>query len=154
MFPFRVKEAENGDTLKSNQVLIAPGGKQMSVNMRRGEYCVEIKDDLPVNRHKPSVDYLFKSAIDHKIPVGDIVAVLLTGMGTDGAAEMKNMHSLGIKTIAQDEATSVVFGMPREAIKLGAVDYTLPLKDIADQIIQLSKKSNFEKSKSSYKKVS
>jgi chemotaxis response regulator CheB/chemotaxis methyl-accepting protein methylase len=149
LVPFDVKEARDGDILKPNQVLIAPGGKQMSVNMRRNEYFVEIKNDLPVNRHRPSVDYLFKSAIDHKIPVKNILAVLLTGMGADGAAEMKNMHSLGVKTIAQNEATSVVFGMPREAIKLGAVDYILPLEDIADQIIQLSTESVVQNKKAS-----
>lgn len=149
LFPFNVKEAKNGDVIKPNQVLIAPGGKQMSIQIRQHEFIVEIKNDLAVNRHKPSVDYLFKSAIDNKIPVQNIVPVLLTGMGADGAVEMKNLHNLGAQTIAQDEETCVVFGMPREAIKLGAVDYILPLDEIAGQIIELSKKSISKNKKAS-----
>ncbi len=142
ILPFAVKEATEGDIVKPNQVLIAPGGKQLAINKRRGEYFVEVKNDLPVNRHKPSVDYLFKSAFDNQLPAKNLLLVILTGMGADGAAEMKNLHDIGVQTIAQDEESCVVFGMPREAIKLGAVDYILPLNEIADQIIELAITSN------------
>jgi chemotaxis protein methyltransferase CheR len=141
LFPFTVKEAANNDIVKPNQVLIAPGGMQMSINSRRGEYFVEIKNDPPVNRHKPSVDYMFKSATENKIPAENLVAVILTGMGADGALEMKRLHQRGVKTIAQNEESCVVFGMPKEAIKLGAIDHVLPLKDIGEKIIQLSVES-------------
>ncbi len=142
ILPFSVKEAIDGDIVKPNQVLIAPGGKQMAINKRRGEYFVEVKNDLPVNRHKPSVDYLFKSALDNQLPPKNLLSVILTGMGADGAAEMKNLHDCGVQTIVQDEESCVVFGMPREAIKLGAVDYILPLNKIAAQIIEVAIASN------------
>jgi two-component system chemotaxis response regulator CheB len=149
LFPFTVKEASHNDIIKPNQVLIAPGGMQMSINVRKNEYYVEIKNDPPVNRHKPSVDYMFKSATDNKIPAESLLAVILTGMGADGAAEMKRLHQRGVKTIAQNEESCIVFGMPKEAIKLGAVDHVLPLKDIGEKIIQLSIQSTQQ-----HKKVS
>lgn len=147
LFPFTVKEAAHNDIIKPNQVLIAPGGLQMSINVRKNEYYVEIKNDPPVNRHKPSVDYMFKSASDNKIPAENLVAVILTGMGGDGAAEMKRLHQRGVRTIAQNEESCIVFGMPKEAIKLGAVDHILPLKDIGEKIIQLSIQSTQQQRK-------
>lgn len=149
LFPFTVKEAAHNDIIKPNQVLIAPGGLQMSINVRKNEYYVEIKNDPPVNRHKPSVDYMFKSASDNKIPAENLVAVILTGMGADGAAEMKRLHQRGVRTIAQNEESCIVFGMPKEAIKLGAVDHVLPLKDIGEKIIQLAVQSTQSNRKAS-----
>lgn len=140
---FEVKEAENGDEVKANRVLIAPGGKQMKMVHKSGKTSVEITDDEPVNRFKPSVDYLFftvaKSLFTHT------VAVILTGMGKDGAKGMLELKRLGVQTIAQDEATSIVFGMPKEAINLGAADYIEPLPEIAEKIAILTHKHNQNK---------
>ena len=128
--PFKVKEAENGEKLKENVVYIAQGGKQFKVNMKR---CVEITDDPPLNRFCPSVDYLFNSlpALGEK----KLIGVILTGMGKDGAKGLLKLKECGAKTIAQDEKTSVVFGMPKEAIKLGAADVVSPLEDVANNIV-------------------
>ena len=135
--PFEVKEAADGDEIKPNRVLIAPGGFQMAMVEGNPYPKVKIKDDLPVNRHKPSVDYLFQSA--HLFAKKfDIVAAILTGMGADGARGMKMLKENGARTIAQDENTSVVFGMPREAIRLGGVDSVVPLDQIASKIIEFS----------------
>lgn len=86
----------------------------------------------PANRHKPSVDVLFRSLAEHTR--GDALAIMLTGMGDDGARGMKQLHDLGVRTLAQDEARCVVFGMPMEAIKLGGVDEVRPLQTMADAI--------------------
>lgn len=118
LFPFEVKEAKNGDKVQENRVLIAPGGFQMRLMKKGTEYFVAIEDSPPVNRHKPSVDFLFDSV--KRDYAGPKVAVLLTGMGADGAEGMLKLRSVGTYTIAQDEQTSVVFGMPREAIKRNA----------------------------------
>ncbi|MBC7429912.1 MAG: chemotaxis-specific protein-glutamate methyltransferase CheB [Bacteriovorax sp.] len=140
--PFEVKEAEDGDELKINRVLIAPGGSQMKMIHKAGKTYVEINDDEPVNRFKPSVDYMFltvaKSLYTHT------VAVILTGMGKDGAKGMLELRNLGVRTIAQDEETSVVFGMPKEAINIGAAEYVEPLSNIAERITVLT---NQKKSK-------
>lgn len=143
---FEVKEAENGDEVKPNRVLIAPGGQQMKFIHKNGKSTVEINDDEPVNRFKPSVDYMFLSVA--KNIYTHTVAVILTGMGKDGAKGMLELKKLGVRTIAQDEATSVVFGMPKEAIALGAADYVEPLSEIAERITILTN----EKSKA--KKIS
>ena len=144
--PFEVKEAENGDEVTRNRVLIAPGGKQMKFIHKNGKSYVEINDDDPVNRFKPSVDYMFfsvaKSIFTHT------VAVILTGMGKDGAKGMLELRKLGVRTIAQDEQSSVVFGMPKEAIAVGAVEFVEPLSQIAERITLLTKE------KVSMKKVS
>lgn len=134
--PFEVKEAEDGDEVRANRVLIAPGGKQMKFHYKNGKGYVEINDDEPVNRFKPSVDYLFNSVVKNLYT--HTVAVILTGMGKDGAKGMLELKKAGVKTIAQDEYTSVVFGMPKEAIAIGAADYVEPLGDIADRIVQLT----------------
>lgn len=132
--PFEVKEAEDGDTVVPNQVLIAPGGKQMKlVRGRQGEWLVKINDDAPVNRHQPSVDYLFESIA--KAGAKKVTAALLTGMGTDGARGLLQLKNNGALTLAQDEATSVVYGMPRAAVLLQAAQQVLPLQDIGAAMI-------------------
>lgn len=118
LFPFEVKEAKNGDKVQENCALIAPGGLQMRLVKKGQDFFVAIEDSPPVNRHKPSVDFLFDSVTREYS--GPKVAVLLTGMGADGAEGMLKLRSAGAYTIAQDEQTCVVFGMPREAIKRNA----------------------------------
>lgn len=130
--PFEVKEAEDGDELRSNRVLIAPGGKQMALELRGGKFTVTINDSEPVNRHKPSVDYLFDSVA--KLGGGKVLGIILTGMGADGAKGLLAMKESGCYTLAQDEKSSVVYGMPKEAVKLGAVDKSLPLDSVASHI--------------------
>jgi len=127
-----VKEAENNDSLVTGRVLIAPGGKHMMLQATRFGVSVLVKDGPLVNRHKPSVDVLFRSV--SKFAAKQALGVILTGMGDDGALGMKEMHDSGAKTIAQNEATCVVYGMPNEAVKLGAVDYELALEKIPEMI--------------------
>lgn len=128
----RVREARDGDRLERGLVLIAPGGRHMRLRKSAGQYFAEIIDGPPVNRHKPSVDVLFRSLAQHTR--GDALAIMLTGMGDDGAQGMRQLHDLGVRTLAQDEASCVVFGMPKEAIRLGAVDEVLPLDGMAGAI--------------------
>lgn len=124
-----VKEAENGDVVRPGHVYIAPGGKQMRVADVKGSIVIEITDDEAVNRHKPSVDYLFNS-VAPLAHAWNVSAALLTGMGADGAKGLLALGLSGAHTIAQDEDTCVVFGMPREAIELGAAKEVLPLPSI------------------------
>ena len=124
-----VKEAETNDTVLRGRALIAPGNHHTLLKRSGARYYVDIKDGPLVSRHRPSVDVLFRSAARYAGP--NAVAVIMTGMGDDGAKGMSEMKEAGAFTIAQDEATSVVFGMPNEAIKLGAVDEILPLLSIA-----------------------
>lgn len=128
----RVREAKDGDRLERGLVLIAPGGRHMRLRKAGGQYHAEVFNGPPVNRHKPSVDVLFRSLAQHTN--GDALAIMLTGMGDDGAQGMKQLHDLGVRTLAQDEASCVVFGMPKEAIRLGAVDDVLPLDALAGAI--------------------
>lgn len=118
--PIAVKEAEHGDALLRGRVLIAPGGKHMRLKRMALDFAVELVDGPPVNRHKPSVDVLFHSVIEAAPQAA--LGILLTGMGGDGARGLLEMHQHGYPTIAQDEGSSVVWGMPREAVKLGAVE--------------------------------
>jgi two-component system chemotaxis response regulator CheB len=127
-----IREAKDGDRLERGVVLIAPGGKHMQLRKAGGQYFAVVADGPPVNRHKPSVDVLFKSAAE--CAGKDLLALILTGMGDDGARGMKLLHDRGARTIAQNEETCVVFGMPKEAIKLGAVDEVLPLSQMASAI--------------------
>lgn len=126
--PFEVKEAADGDEVKAGRVLIAPGGKQMKLNEVAGQYFVAVNDDPPVNRFKPSVDYFMLSAapILRKRAVG----IILTGMGADGAKGLLKMRENGARTIAQDQATSVVYGMPRVAAEIGAAETVAALDEI------------------------
>jgi two-component system chemotaxis response regulator CheB len=131
-FPFEVKEAADGDEVKFGRILIAPGAKQMRLKEESGVLRVQLTDDAPVNRFKPSVDYLFDSAA--QILRKRAVGVILTGMGADGAKGLLRMKEAGARTVGQDEATSVVYGMPRVAHEIGAVDIQKPLHQIASQI--------------------
>lgn len=130
---FEVKEAEDGDQLQASRVLIAPGGKQMKIQQTPKGLCVRITDDAPVNRHKPSVDYLFHSVAS--VVGKNSVGVILTGMGADGAKGLLEMRNKGSRTIGQDEDSSVVYGMPKAAFDLGAVEKVAPLTDVAQEIL-------------------
>ena len=127
-----IREAKDGDRLERGVVLIAPGGRHMQLRKAGGQYFAVVADGPPVNRHKPSVDVLFRSAAD--CAGKDLLALILTGMGDDGARGMKLLHDHGARTIAQNEESCVVFGMPKEAIKLGGVDEILPLSQMASAI--------------------
>lgn len=128
-----VREAQNGDRVIPGRALIAPGGRHMSLKRSGAQYVVEVADGPLVNRHKPSVDVLFRSVA--KCAGANALGVIMTGMGDDGARGMKEMHDAGAKTIAQDEATCVVFGMPMEAIRLGGADQVLPLGQISAAMV-------------------
>jgi two-component system, chemotaxis family, protein-glutamate methylesterase/glutaminase len=132
--PFEVKEAVNGDIVKSNRVLIAPGGKQMGLDFINGQFMVKITDDPPMNRHKPSVDYLFESVALVR-PRG-VVAALLTGMGADGAKQLKALKDKGAHTIAQDQNSCIVYGMPKAAVEIGGAIDVLPLDRIAETLVK------------------
>jgi two-component system chemotaxis response regulator CheB len=129
-----VKEAADGDTVLRGRVLIAPGNKHTLLHRSGARYYVSVKDGPLVSRHRPSVDVLFRSAAQYA--GGNATGIIMTGMGDDGAHGLLEMKNAGARTIAQDEATSVVFGMPREAIELGAADKVLPLEALAGQIIR------------------
>jgi two-component system chemotaxis response regulator CheB len=134
LFPFEVKEAEDGDLVQANRILIAPGGQQMSIVKTRDQLRIQIRDTAPVNRHKPSVDVLFDSVA--KELGNQALGAILTGMGTDGAKGLLKMRQAGAHTVAQDEASCIVFGMPREAIHIGAAAVTLPLSKIASHLMK------------------
>ena len=135
--PFEVKEAQDGDIVKNNRVLIAPGGFHMKIERekRSGELTVRVIDTAPVNRHKPSVDVLFDSVAE--LLTKRAIGVLLTGMGADGARGLLKMKQAGAPTIAQNEATCVVYGMPRAAVEMGAADHVLGLDEIPQKIWSL-----------------
>ena len=137
---FKVKEAEHGEAVVPNTVYIAPGEQQFKISNKGQQLKVVITDDPPVNRFKPSVDYLFDAISG--LDIDNVVAAVLTGMGKDGAKGLLQLRQVGAKTIAQDKATSTVYGMPREAFKIGAVDETTPLHKIVEQMIVLFNKKN------------
>jgi two-component system chemotaxis response regulator CheB len=128
-----VREAQNNDRVIPGRVLIAPGGRHMMLRRSGAQYIVEVADGPLVNRHKPSVDVLFRSVA--QVAGKNALGIIMTGMGDDGARGMYEMHEAGAKTVAQDEATCVVFGMPKEAIKLGCVDKIVPLELVAREIL-------------------
>jgi two-component system chemotaxis response regulator CheB len=131
-----VREAKDGDRVHAGLALVAPGGRHMELVRSGAQYRVKIFDGPHVTRHKPSVDVLFRSvaqAAGH-----NSTGIIMTGMGDDGARGLKAMKEKGAATLAQDEASCVVFGMPKEAIKLGAVDIVTPLKKIPEVIMQRS----------------
>jgi two-component system chemotaxis response regulator CheB len=128
----QVKEAEDGDTLTPGRCVLAPGDRHMLVRRKGATYVVELRDGPRVGLHKPAVNVLFKSVA--QCAGKNAIGVILTGMGRDGADGMKEMHDAGAHCIAQDEATCVVFGMPKEAIALGAIDAVLPLPQIAASV--------------------
>ncbi|NKJ08854.1 MULTISPECIES: protein-glutamate methylesterase/protein-glutamine glutaminase [Rhizobium] len=133
-----VKEAEHGDPVLRGHVLIAPGGKHMLLERQGARYVVSIKEGPLVSRHRPSVDVLFRSAA--RSAAANAMGIIMTGMGDDGARGMKEMHAVGAFTVAQDEETSVVFGMPKEAIAHGGVDRTVALDQIAREILAADKR--------------
>ncbi|HZF81383.1 MAG TPA: chemotaxis response regulator protein-glutamate methylesterase [Rubrivivax sp.] len=130
----RVAEAVDGERVLPGHAYIAPGGFHLSVERSGANYIARVQDGPPVNRHKPSVEVLFDSAA--RVVGRNALAVMLTGMGGDGARAMRTMRDAGSWNIAQDEATCVVFGMPREAIAQGAADEVLPLGRIAGRLIE------------------
>ncbi len=130
-----VKEATDGDTVLPGRVLLAPGNKHMLLQRSGARYYVKIKDGPLVSRHRPSVDVLFRSAA--RYAGGNAVGVIMTGMGDDGAKGMLEMKEAGASTIAQDEKSCVVFGMPKVAIELGGVDHVMPLEQIAQKVANL-----------------
>jgi two-component system chemotaxis response regulator CheB len=129
-----VLEAKDGDKVIPGRALIAPGGRHMQLKRSGAQYVVEVSDGPLVNRHKPSVDVLFRSVA--RFAGRNAVGVIMTGMGDDGARGLKEMHDAGAYTLAQDEASCVVYGMPKEAVKLGGVDLSLPLSHLAGEILR------------------
>jgi two-component system chemotaxis response regulator CheB len=134
-----VCEARDRQQIIAGHVFIAPGNKHLLVEKDGARYICRLNDGPEVNRHKPSVDVMFRSVAQNVGP--NAIGVMLTGMGADGAKGMMEMHEQGAPTIAQDEKTSVVWGMPGEAVKIGAVDTVLPLGTIAGKVLSLSKSS-------------
>ncbi|RDU98225.1 protein-glutamate methylesterase/protein-glutamine glutaminase [Trinickia dinghuensis] len=130
-----VKEAERNDRVLPGQVLIAPGGRHMVMRRNGAFYYVDIVDGPLVNRHRPSVDVLFRSVA--KAAGANALGVIMTGMGDDGAAGLLEMRTAGAQTAAQDEQSCVVFGMPKEAIRRGGAARTIPLGMIAQEIVRL-----------------
>ncbi|WP_426232760.1 protein-glutamate methylesterase/protein-glutamine glutaminase [Pararhizobium sp. DWP3-4] len=128
-----VKEAVDGDPVLRGHVLIAPGDQHMLLERQGARYYVSVKTGPLVSRHRPSVDVLFRSAA--RAGGGNAMGVIMTGMGDDGARGMEEMKQAGAFTVAQDEATSIVFGMPKEAIARGGVDRVVPLDQIAREIL-------------------
>ncbi len=131
-----VKEAENNDGILRGRALIAPGNKHLLIKRSGARYYVEVKDGPLVSRHRPSVDVLFRSAAQYA--GANVVGVIMTGMGDDGARGMAEMKKAGAFNIAQDEKSCVVFGMPNEAIKHGGVDKVVPLSAIAGAVLKES----------------
>jgi len=137
----RVQEAQSNDRVLPGTALIAPGGRHMELIKSGAQYCVKVFDGPLVNRHRPSVDVLFKSVA--KNAGKNALGMILTGMGDDGAVGLKAMHDVGSPTVAQNEKTCVVFGMPKEAIALGAVDKILPLSNMEFTIRNYASTHNF-----------
>ncbi len=130
----RVSEAVDGERVLPGHAYIAPGGLHLSVERSGANYSARVREGEPVNRHRPSVEVLFESAA--RLVARNALGVMLTGMGADGARAMRSMRDAGSWNICQDEASCVVFGMPREAIALGAADEVLPLAQIAPRLIE------------------
>lgn len=128
-----VKEAEDGERVLPGHVYVAPGGRHLVVRCSGANYVAGIEDSDPVNRHRPSVDVLFRSVAHHV--GGNALGVMLTGMGRDGADGMREMRDAGAYNLSQDEASCVVYGMPREAVAAGGVNEVLPLQKIAAQLL-------------------
>jgi two-component system, chemotaxis family, protein-glutamate methylesterase/glutaminase len=138
-----VKEAEQGDAVLRGRVLIAPGNRHMLLRRTARSYVVDIVEGPHVSRHRPSVDILFRSTAQHA--GANAMGVILTGMGDDGAAGMLEMRAMGSFTIAQDEESCIVYGMPKEAVERGAVTKVLPLDAIASEIMKQTRVADAEK---------
>lgn len=133
--PMKACIPKHGHTVEPGHIYLAPGDRHMKVVKEGSRFIIQLHDGEPVNRHRPAVDVMFHSLAQH---VGaNAIAVLLTGMGADGARGMKEMHDAGAKTVIQDEKTSIVWGMPGAAFKLGCTDYVLPLEEISGKILTL-----------------
>ncbi|GAX60075.1 chemotaxis response regulator protein-glutamate methylesterase [Candidatus Scalindua japonica] len=132
-----VKEGKNGDSLLPGQAIIAPGNYHMSIKRNGAMYSIATNQDAPIHHQRPAVDVLFDSASKYVGP--NAIGVIMTGMGSDGATGLLKMKESGAKTIAQDEDSCVVFGMPKEAIKLGAADKVVPLHKISENILSFLK---------------
>jgi two-component system chemotaxis response regulator CheB len=143
-----VKEAVDGDSVLRGRVLIAPGNQHTLLKRSGARYVVEVRQGELVSRHRPSVDVLFRSAATYA--ASNAIGVIMTGMGDDGARSMLEMHQAGAFTLAQDEASCVVFGMPAEAIKLGAVDKVLPLDQLAPWITKLDQTEDWKNAGKKY----
>ena len=129
----QVKEAQEGDSVIPGQALLAPGNYHMELRRSGARYYVTLNQEPPINRHRPSVDAMFRSVA--RYAGGNSLGVILTGMGNDGAAGMVEMKQAGAFNVAQDEASCVVFGMPKEAIKAGGIDKILPLNEIPGALL-------------------
>lgn len=129
-----VREAKNNDRVLPGVVLIAPGGLHMSLKRSGAQYVVEVKDGPLVNRHRPSVDVLFRSVA--KFAGKNALGIIMTGMGDDGARGLLEMHDVGSKTLGQNEESCIVYGMPKEAYKLGGVEEEIDLDSIATRIVK------------------
>lgn len=139
----KVKEAEQGEIIQPGHAYLAPGDAHLLLGRSGNHYVCELSQEAPVNRHRPSVDVLFNSAA--RTAGRHAIGVIFTGMGKDGAAGLHEMHRVGAHTIAQDEASCIVFGMPREAIAQGGVDRVIALKNIAQYILDYLKKDSAPK---------
>ncbi|MEK8033729.1 chemotaxis response regulator protein-glutamate methylesterase [Ideonella sp. DXS29W] len=137
MFDLDIVEAKDGDRVINGRVLIAPGGKHMRLKRSGAQYLAEVVDGPLINRHRPSVDVLFRSVAQHA--GRNAIGIVMTGMGDDGARGLKEMRDAGAITGAQDEASSVVYGMPHEALRMGGARDVVALRDIASWILQASR---------------
>lgn len=127
-----VKEAEHGDRILPGHAYLAPGNRHLLLKRSGANYVAELSDGPPVSRHRPSVDVLFRSAAN--CAGKNAIGIIMTGMGDDGAAGMLEMHQAGACTLAQDEYSCVVFGMPKEAIARGGVDEIVPLSEMSRRL--------------------
>ena len=132
-----VREARDGDRVRAGRALIAPGNRHMRLARAGDAYTIRLGADAPVRRHRPSVDVLFNSCAE--TAGARAIGIIMTGMGDDGAGGLLAMRRAGARTLAQDEATSVVFGMPRAAISLDAAEQVLPLGRLADTALRLAR---------------
>jgi len=133
-----VKEAENGDVVEPGKAYIAPGDYQMKVISKNGSKVIELEHSNTVNGHRPSIEVLFNS-MSEVYGGNHLLSVIMTGMGRDGSQSITNIHNQGGVTLAQDEASSVVYGMNRVAVELGGIDLVLPLEDIIPKMIEILK---------------
>jgi two-component system chemotaxis response regulator CheB len=131
-----VREAKHNDRVAPGVALIAPGGRHMLLQRSGAQYRVEVKEGPLINRHCPSVDVLFRSVAN--VAGKNAIGIIMTGMGDDGAAGITEMHNNGAKTVAQDEKSCIVFGMPKEAIKRGGIDKVISLDEIAGEMMDYS----------------
>ena len=134
MSEMTVKEAETGDSVVPGMVLIAPGDRHMVLRRSGARYVVEVKSGPLVNRHRPSVDVMFRSVA--AAAGANAVGAILTGMGADGAAGLGEMRKAGAQTFAQDEASCVVFGMPKVALEIGAAEHVVPIDAMAKTLLK------------------